>query len=94
MELTRQKGIAMLLKGQAKEACALLKPLMNAQDFTLAAAETIAIAAFAAEDTDAYGEIVSMLDYYGQALSEKTLAYAAGTITLEDIFMKGTGDVL
>ena len=91
-EIARQKAIVLLLRDDAAQASALLDEYYDISTLTLNYAETMCACAVMTKDTEKYDEIVGVLAQYQIEEPEKIVQLKDGKITLEDIYMKGTGE--
>ena len=90
-EMQRQKAIVLMLDGKYDEALGLLTDSYSPQTATLEHLATIALCAKAAGDKTTYKEYKTLLD--GYMPFKQVDLFAAGEITLEDIFLSGGGEV-
>ena len=90
-EMQRQKAIVLMLEKKYDEALTLLIESYSPQTATLEHLATIALCAHAAGDKAVYKEYKTLLD--GYMPFEQVDLFAAGEITLEDIFLSGGGEV-
>ncbi|MBQ7540739.1 MAG: tetratricopeptide repeat protein [Clostridia bacterium] len=91
-EMQRQKAIVLMLRGEYDEAQTLLVESYDPSTATLEHLATIALCAHAAGDKAVYKEYKTLLDSY--VPFEQVDLFAAGEITLEDIFLTGGGEVV
>ncbi|MCR4615015.1 MAG: hypothetical protein K5756_02560 [Clostridiales bacterium] len=93
-EAYRQKAIALMLKGDMKGAHeTILIAYEQADDASFNMLEILAITANKTGDKEKIEEIENIFSYYGGSLSSKAQACIEGTMTVEQIFMEGTGDI-
>ncbi|HRT81610.1 MAG TPA: hypothetical protein P5127_00450 [Oscillospiraceae bacterium] len=97
-ELFRQYAILQLLKGDKEKAYKAASDAYNSsyysRDETLELINTVALCAKLAGEEEMYEESVAFLEEHGQALAPSVVGVIDGTLTLQDVFLKGKGDVL
>ena len=92
MDLYRQKAITLLLKGEKKEALAVIEEGLALGESPLMQCICLIIAN---ENGDAkkVEEMKSKIDEYGIDLPEKVQKYLAGELSYKKLFTEGTGDI-
>jgi len=99
-ECLRQKAIAQLLKGQYNEAYETMSFVyeafldMDSEDYFIGdMGDTYAITCLAAGKKEEYDSVVELFESYGYNQRPILADYAAGKLTIEQIFLEGKADV-
>ncbi len=92
-ELYRQIGLCFLLQGDYEKAYEEINEGFQTTNPSIQLINTLALAASAAGEEEAYADLEDLLTSNGYAVSGDVLAYRAGTCTLESIFTEGDLDV-
>lgn len=92
-ELYRQIGLCYLLQGDYETAYEKVSEGFQTTNPSIQLINTMALAASAAGEEDAYTQAADLLTNNGYVVSEEVLEYRAGTRTLESIFTEGDLDV-
>lgn len=92
-ELYRQIGLCYLLQGDYETAYEKVSEGFQTTNPSIQLINTMALAASAAGEEDAYTEVADLLTNNGYVVSEEVLEYRAGTRTIESIFTEGDLDV-
>ena len=91
-DLYRQKAITLLLKGEKKEALAVIEEGLALGDYPIMQCICLIIANENG-DTKKVEEMKSKLDEYKIELPEKVQKYLAGELSYKKLFTEGTGDI-
>lgn len=92
-ELYRQIGLCYLLQGDYETAYEKVSEGFQTTNPSIQLINTMALAASAAGEEDAYTQAADLLTNNGYVVSEEVLEYRAGTRTIESIFTEGDLDV-
>ena len=90
-EMERQRAIVLMLQGEFEKARDILVAAYSPETSNLEHVATIAACAYLCGDDETYTEYKTLLDSYMPF--EQVDLLAAGSITLEDIFMTGGGEI-
>ncbi len=97
-ELYRQYAILQLLKGDAEKAYKAASDAYNSayynRDETLELINTVALCASLAGEDKMYEETLEYLEDNGLSLAQNVLDVIEGKLSVQDVFLKGKGDVL
>ncbi len=91
-DLYRQKAIALLLKGDKREALTVIEEGIAQGDYPIMQCVCIIIANENG-DTKKVEEMKAKLDEYNIELPEKVQKYLAGELSYKKLFTEGTGDI-
>ncbi|MBR6551209.1 MAG: hypothetical protein IKT89_00025 [Clostridia bacterium] len=91
-DLYRQKGIALMLKGDYSGAKKEFETGLSISEYGVLY-YTYLVALNELGDTKTFEEVQSVLDNAGLTAPEKIQNYLDGKITVKEIFMEGTGDI-
>lgn len=92
-ELYRQQSLCYLLKGDYAAAYTAANNAYQSANPSIQLCNTLALAASAAGESEAYDEVKSLLESSGYALSKEVTEYRDGTRTVESILSEGDYDL-
>lgn len=92
-EIYRQEALCYILKDDYDTALETAKKAYDDNGNSLEVIDTLALCAVLKNDDATYSSMESLLDGSGYSLSDKVTGFKAGTVTLDDILLKGAYDV-
>lgn len=93
-DLVYNKAIALLLLNRASEAQTMLDEITQSENANAAFFYLYLVTIAAMKDDAQYKEVSEYITTNGGDIPQKVTDYAAGKLTLEDLFVKGTADIL
>ena len=92
-ELYRNEALCYLAKGDYDSAYTVAAKAYDAYNYSIEVVDTYALCAAVVGKEDIYTQMQTLLTTNGYDLSDSVTGYKAGTLTLDDILLKGEYDV-
>ncbi len=92
-EIYRQEALCYILKGDYDKAFETAQKAYSDNGYALEVIDTLALCSVLKNDDATYSSLESLLSGSGYSISDKVTGFKAGTVTLDDILLKGAYDV-
>lgn len=92
-ELYRQESLCYLLMGDYQQAYAAANSAFQSTSPSIQLCNTLALAALAAGQDDAFAEVKDLLEFNDLSVSTEVTGYQNGTLTIENILLEGDYDI-